>query len=479
MTVLRKLLLVWLSGILLALYHDGYHIASVAYQPILGESIFAEIKLNFIGVVCWIVIALFPLFEHLKRIPSNIFITLMFGSHVIVFIFITTKRTILESTIEIGSELIQVIIVLIIFSSTMHHLLSIHQDIRCEYLWFNDRFKSFSEYQYLKLVIYLLMQIIVYFHCFVWSKSCNLINILTVFQNIIITITMGLYYTLPNNIDYDLFWNGYCFNVMVLAEVMLLSHFIILANMLKYNNDRTLNLIITAIFHFITAGCMITYFVFPCWSNKHRQTKFKVMVHQNMQIKASWWEYILSDTNNYRGFRAHLINLKIFQNLLFFIEIMSYKSAVLKKLQIQIDTLHIDRGFMHNFDDCESVDTKLGINKSYLIKCIESMDIEEISANRIQSAMKILCSKYTSKYLNVPSISDENNDDLITMDNHLFVTFITKADKARINKRFQNMAGIGSLNVFDEVIVKTNEIMQLLYQVYVVNSIRDKSVLLR
>ena len=104
----------------------------------------------------------------------------------------------------------------------------------------------------------------------------------------------------------------------------------------------------------------------------------------------------------------------------------------------------------------ENVGNAMGINKSPVVDTIDNEEIDEITVERI---------KYDMDYLYTRYVLMHNNDDEI---NKLFVTFVSSSDKHLIEQRLRDSKDFDDmLKVFDDLIEKTENIIQLLYENYV------------
>ena len=178
------------------------------------------------------------------------------------------------------------------------------------------------------------------------------------------------------------------------------------------------------------------------------QTKTKKFhdITQNQQIGELWWDYILVNNHNFENFRNFLVNVKVYQNMLFIIEIIQYKHAVLKRLDLDENDLMID------------IDNEI-MEKSYIVNQIDTDNIDAITANRIRNDIGSLYTKYMLKKHEYEY-------------NELFVTFVSNVDILLIEKRLKQIKDfdiLDVLNIFDHVIDKTNSILQLLYRECVIH----------
>ena len=211
-----------------------------------------------------------------------------------------------------------------IFALSMYRYVSIYQQIRIEHSWFHDNHYSFTEYKYLTHIVYSSIHIIIYFHCFIFLNQCNLLSVIATFHNIMSTMMIILYYTLPSkkNYKYDLYSYGYLFNILTVLQTILFTYFISYKYYLRDNINDTFHSIIS---HSAKFSIIIGHIGAQTLSSHRKSIGFKNKVKHNQHICESWWEYILFDVNNCQRFQILLMNLKIYQNILFLIEINQIK----------------------------------------------------------------------------------------------------------------------------------------------------------
>ena len=199
--------------------------------------------------------------------------------------------------------------------------------------------------------------------------------------------------------------------------------------------------------NFVLGSVIIAFIGAPKWlSQRNKHAKFIQTSQKNQNIKEAWSEYIFMNADNFQRFQMHLINLKIFQNLLFLLELNQYKQAVLDKVNT------MKKGYLLEFDD-DIIKNTSGIGETELVQYIKRMDTDEITTEQIKQHMDHLFSKYFAP----------NN-------NTIFVTFMSSSDKITIEQRTQTLPDLQVLTIFDDMLRKTNNTIQLLYEEYVMFS---------
>ena len=199
--------------------------------------------------------------------------------------------------------------------------------------------------------------------------------------------------------------------------------------------------------NFVLFSMILSFIGTPKWlSQNKKHTKFIKISQNNQNVQVSWSSYICIDRNNFIRFQVHLIHLEIFQNLLFWIELNQYKQAVSRKVD------RFQRGFALELDD-DVIQNVSGINEGSLVQHIKDLDIDQITSEQIKNDMDHLFSKYL-----------ENSD------NAVFVTFVSSSDRIIIEQKMKRLQELEVLTIFDDILRKTNNTMQLLYEEYVTSS---------
>lgn len=446
----RPLVLVSLCLLLIIFYFDSYYIAQSGSERIMGSCVTIEIERDIVGAIIWFIISIIPICI-IERCRNRSYIFKIFALGVFgmaVAIPLINKVSISDYIIlDVQSELVNVILLSFMVSTNIYQLISVYQQIRIQYSWINGNHKKFSEYKYLEWCGYCSIHIIVYFKCFLWSNKCTIASVFATFHIVSVFIMVILYYALPRNnksAECDLYHYRFLFDICIIMHLLQQTYCIIYSYLLQdylINDDLHFILIysISAVMHIIDLGL-------PKWIlDKQQHNKFNIICAQKTNIHKSWLQYISSNPANFMNFGLYLIDNQVYQNMLFMIEVNQYKHVLLNRLKKRLSS----------DDNC--IYFKVDMDPSYLVNWINNADILDITQDKVTDDMRILYEKYISKYFDT---KDEYNE--------LFVTFVSLEDKLKIEKKFMGeLTEFAVLNIFDDVIDKTNNILQLLYRQYV------------
>ena len=435
--------------VLICLLH-GQQTTNMVLEDVLGDAIYIIIKPDILGTIAWIIIIFFPLIYQLKGDNFNLFgisyIMLFIG-----FIIINLPRdhndhqhSVLMYTIQ--TEYIQSLLSLLLFSICIYKQFSLNQQVQIQNNWFNQRYKiSSTPNKYLKWIMYFAVNIFVYYHCFIYLDQCNLMTFNMTVRTIWSVSIVISFYLSPFNIPFDLYFNRYQMNTIIINHIFTETYLLIYVYFLKEYIAIILHRVIMHISLFIW---VFSFVALPTIFNTLNHKKFLRILKTTQEsniFTESWLRYILLNNISFQNLGMFLISSKVYENMLFVIEISQYKHAVQRRLN-----------YLLNNNECllsldENID---GMIVSPIVQEINSIDLEQLTLQRIKIDMILLYEKYMLHY-----------DD----DKHcLYLSFISKQMKDEIENKLQTIDDYQVLNVFDQAIKTCSDILQLMYTQYVI-----------
>ena len=441
--VQSQIVLICLSSLSLILYCDGYNIANECLMH-LGPERLIIIEPDIAIKMIWILIAAassLDLFKYHTRTVN------LYTSHICTFglmIVIQLTGNIVQKT-ELFTLSMKCIFIIFMQSAMIYQNISLYQRLTSRNAWFYGKNTSCLEYRYVKWSVFLCLHIFVYIHCFVWLKECNLVSLLDDYHFINCTLVLVLYFiffTTSNASKLDLYSLRYQFYISVVMQTILYLYVVLRAYGL---NDYLTTTSRVSITNLIIGSMIISFIGIPKWlSQRNKHARFIEIIGRDQRISMLWSEYICLYQHNFQQFQVHLINLEIFQNLLFLLELNQYKQAVLTKVD------KFNSGYLLEFDT-DIIPRITGIGETPIIQDIKSMDINRITSEQIRNDMDHLFSKYLT----------------MTNDNALFVTFASSSERRIIKQRIKTSKELEVLTLFDDILRTVNNTMQLLYEMYI------------
>lgn len=421
-------------------YGDDIMQAALQNAAGAGDTVNTKIEPDIINTIIWIIMALFPILYHfIKRDSSNIFASsLIILLIAVFFIYIPGQIQYIQSVIFTAN----------IASISVYKQYSLYEQLKIQQSWFVRDISTNP--RNIKWIMYLFTHIFIYYHCF---RTHNLVYINVVIQRMNMIIMPIPYLLLPTNPKYDLYFHRYQMVLFLISSQVLNPLYGILYY--YYLKDCCLNDTLHTI---ILYGFIIVWaFSFVGMNqicNIFRQRGFKQIVNMNNNnFMDSWAQYVLLNQNTFQKFSCYMMNNGrcIFPNMLFVIEILQYKHAVLTKLSLAEND-------QYRFDGQRVID---GLNLSSLVDEINSMDLKDIALQRIEADFCALFGKYF----------DGDNDNLLKC------TFVSEMELELIEDKLVNIEDIDSieeiLTVFDGAIKECDDILQLLYREYVIITFRS------
>ena len=438
------LFLLWFLLLLLYL-HDGHYLLDNFIILPEGQQSFTkklQIKPNIAGTLLWISMTLFPIIYHYTGDNSNIVRVSSFAIPAVAFA-INLPTTDYNG----NNEYIKAIMLCEVMALNLYKQFSLYHQLHVQQSWFDETYKTIFDYRHLKFIIYLVFNASVYIQSCTFLDKCDMTHFLLSMHRSALFTFVIFYHLFPANIKYDLYFIKSQLVLCCMSMIIHELHCIIHSYFTKDYMSAELHFIFA---HLPVLIIVISFIGIPNYIlNRIRQRKFYRLLKRNNVNSDLWLDYIQVKQGNLQDFVNYLCTIKVYQNLLFIMEITQYKNIVLRRLGKETDN-----EYLQQLADYESID---GINTSNLVQSINCMDTDKITIKKIKSDISALYKKYMMKY-----DQDEYNP--------LFVTFISDSDQRLIQKKLQDTKDFEILNVFDDVIEKTNSIFQLLYREYVIQN---------
>ena len=421
----------------------GYDLLKSGISKELGqEATRVHIQSDILSTIIWILTSLIIVIyqfkgNEMKLNYSNTFV-------ISLIIAIVSASSWVMSNYKIDIKYIHSLCLISCMAIFFYKCASMYEAINFQYSWFDQNYKHHSiPNNHLKWIIYLIVNIALFIHCFVYLNHCNIVSVRYSFQ-IISMIVPYFILLIPSNQKYDLYFHRVQMISCIISNIIFKIYLVIDA----YSDKKLPPPGVIGLVMIISSLAILPYLMNMA-KNKH----FVNIVEKNSRIlKPHWWEYILSNAQAFDKFESFLLDDEVFENMLFIVEIMQYKYAVLKRLKNNMNTR-----YPLTFDD-ETINKIKYI--SPMAESIYESNLEEISTGRIKIDIAMLCEKYMS-----------NDYDA----NHkLFVSFIHLKNKKKLKESVYSMINDDEdknvLNVFDPFIKECDGILQLLYKEYVVRS---------
>ena len=423
----------------------------------MGDHANTKIQFDALGTILWFGIAIAPLF--VMHIASNTGNTSMKIYLIIVFIAYLFSTNLLQHLYDPDYLLSFTFFESLHGSIFIYKQMSLYQSVCVENSWFNYNYMTNTDdinETNMGLISYTLSNIFVYVYVFIISDATfNAVFISVVLVSIFVVIA---HYLLRSSSKYpDIYFNQLQMKIHAFSQAFSHIYAVLYAYYFKYYLGDTMHYIVLESFLFRD---VITLTLLPTIVNKYYGNKYISMINDDYnRFTESWWDYILVNADNYNKFRNYLLDLKILQNMLFIIEVIQYKHAVSNN-NTNINTASDVNLHLVN----QSIN---GLGISPLANEVLLRGDTVINVQTISNDMTILFRKYLLKYIDEDDDGNSNNP--VMNYNVLYLTTITIKQKNAIKSQLNPiiMHDYGILNVFDELIVETSNILQLLYREFV------------
>lgn len=459
--------ILFLYPILLLIYINfGIDIMRNTLKPLIGNDINIIIKPDILTTTIWILIQLLGIIYHYfpinYRLNNNNLFTF---SLLILFIIMFIEYNI--NINKISLKYIQSLTTMTCFAICSYKQYSLFQNVYKQYLWFNgihyDLYKNNKiiiiiinkGFFYIKYLIYIGCQFIIYYYCFIYLDKCTIVTI-NLSMHILWSIIIPLpYYLLSTKIKFDLYHNRKQMMYFILTH--LLSHiWAILWSFPSFQTRFTFNL---TLHHIISQLSLIIFFIsltiLPFLFNLYKKYKFNKLIINNRYHYENWWQYILSNNTNFNNFYGYLRQNKIVESLLFVMEFMEYKNYVINKLNS--NGYIINNGYLLSLEN----NYQTVLNQTPIIDIIkQEININQINGQRLKIDLEIFCKKYIVRIEDNEKIEDNQRH------RNLFVSFISSNHRRQIIDVLHNDNNIEVIHLFDDAIKEIYDILQLIYIQY-------------
>ena len=427
-----------------------------------GDDVLQNMEPDIVSTILWLMITVLPtiFFYHKRDYTSSMFmisVIVMFIAGVIGHANIDIHM----ESLEMDTKYILAIFSTNIASFAVYIQYSLYQELQRQRSWFVH---GMSINAHVKWIMYIFSNLFIFWLCVIDDepKNCNLPYFAVVIQLMLMILIVIPYLLLPSDtaIKCDIYFYRSQMTMFLIASQIIYPLYCTLYY--YWLHDIVNDTIHKIIYHAIFGFSVLILIGLDRVLNMFRKYRFqKVVSMDKNDFHDTWIGYVQMNKHAFEGFCHYLARIgRIFPNVLFVIETVQYKHAVLRKLTM-------DNGNNRNQDKSESIFDGGGIDGldvSFLVNTINNIDSEKITISKVKRDMDVLCNRYLNKH---------GHDNEV---NILYAGFISteqiKSIHIELNATSNNIQDI--LNIFNGSIKECDEVLQLFYMEYVLDSVRSK-----